>query len=227
MLPEHRISLFYWIAGSFVAVALMGIAFLVANEAHTFSLVCVIGGGFGALFFFAGAIWLSIKASAQQTAPSRGATPVPDWPIRDLFAHINPDFLSRTDDEVGDAWDKAGNEIRDQASLGRLKIWGRVVRDGPDRILGQRQALRLIEPSYWTMAFFTYTFFDNTSGDAPHTYLEAGRSGAEYSDLQVNRAEALSIWPSSRHALQIILGTGGDFENRKSQDFTKRRTHSA
>lgn len=121
--------------------------------------------------------------------------PRPDWPIHELFCLINPDFLDRTDDRVDESWDKVGNDIRDQASLGHLKIWGRVVRNGPDRILGQREALRLIEPSYWRTAFFTYSFFDNTAGDVPHTYLGLGQSGVLYTNLLVNRDEALSLWP--------------------------------
>jgi hypothetical protein len=119
----------------------------------------------------------------------------PDWPIHDVFTHINPDLLVRVDEGVGDSWDEIGNDIRDHAALGQLKIWGRPVRNGLGRMLGEREALRLIEPSYWTMAFFTYSFFDSTAGDAPHTYLEVGRSGVEYTDLRVNRAEASSIWP--------------------------------
>lgn len=119
----------------------------------------------------------------------------PNWPIHDLFTHIDPNLLSRTDDEVGNRWDEIGNDIRDQAALGRLKTWGRTMPRGADSVLGQRTTLRLIEPSYWTMAFFTYSFFDNTAGDAPHTYLEVGRSGVEYTDLQVNRAEVLKLWP--------------------------------
>jgi hypothetical protein len=121
--------------------------------------------------------------------------PYPDWPIHELFSYINPDFLERVDSEVGDAWDIVGNDIRDQASLGRLKVWGRVVRGGVDRLLGQRETLRLIEPSYWTDAFFTYSFFDETAEDKPQTYLAAGRSGPEYTNLRVNRVEAQSIWP--------------------------------
>jgi hypothetical protein len=165
-----------------------------------------------------------LRSKQMGAAPAPSRNPHPDLPICDLFAHINPDFLSRTDDDVGDAWDKVGNNIRDQASLGHLEIWGRIVRDGPDRILGQRAALQLIEPSYWTKAFFTYSFFDNRSGDTPHTYLEAGQTGVEYTDLNVNRAEALSIWPSSgRNALQILLRVGGDFESRQAVGLYKTR----
>jgi hypothetical protein len=124
--------------------------------------------------------------------------PYPDWPIHELFSYIRPDFLERVDSEVGDEWDIVANDIRDQASLGRLKVWGRVVRRGVDRFLGQRETLRLIEPSYWIDAFFTYSFFDETAEDKPQTYLAAGRSGPEYTDLRVNRIEAQSIWPKER-----------------------------
>jgi hypothetical protein len=122
-------------------------------------------------------------------------TPLPDLPIQDLFSHIDPEFLTRTDEAVGDRWDVVGDQIRDRAALGALKIWGRPVRDGVDRLLGQREALRLIEAPYWTTSFFTYSFFDSTSGDAPHTYLQFGHSGEQYTDLQVNRKEAYRLWP--------------------------------
>jgi TIR domain len=141
----------------------------------------------------------------------------PDWPIHGLFTHVNPDLLARVDDGVGDSWDEIGNDIRDHAALGLLKIWGRPVRNGLGRMLGEREALRLIEPSYWTTAFLTYNFFDSTAGDAPHTYLEVGRSGVEYTDLRVNRAEASLIWPpTTQNALQLKLGSGDEFETRQS-----------
>ena len=107
----------------------------------------------------------------------RSNTPLPDLEIHELFSHVDPEFLARTDDGVADRWDEVGNLIRDRAALGALKIWGRPVRDSVDQLLGQTEPLRLIEPSYWTMAFFTYSFFDDTAGSAPHTYFEYGRSG--------------------------------------------------
>jgi hypothetical protein len=135
---------------------------------------------------------------ALEYAAASGAqeSSLPDFHLHELFSHIDPEVLSRADDGVSDRWDEIANEIRDRAALGALKIWGRPVRDNVDSLLGQRQALRLIGPSYWTMAFFTYSFFDGTADNAPHTYLEYGRSGVEYTDLQVNRAEALRIWPA-------------------------------
>jgi hypothetical protein len=164
-----------------------------------------------------------VTARTHFTAPSANQAQVtalttgPDWPIHDLFTHINPDLLVRVDDGVGDSWDEIGNDIRDHAALGQLKIWGRPVRNELGRMLGEREALRLVEPSYWTTAFFTYNFFDNTAGDAPHTYLEVGRSGVEYTDLRVNRAEASLIWPpSALNALRLKLGSGEEFETRQS-----------
>lgn len=55
----------------------------------------------------------------------------------------------------------------------------------------------MIDPSYWEIAFFTYAFFDGTAGDAAHTYLKFGYHGTEYTDLQVDRAEVLKLWPSA------------------------------
>lgn len=177
------------------------------------------GYAIGLVFAFLGATWVGLLIARFFSAPARlywnqfrnvraleanivslkaagdGSNNGPNWSILDLFTHIDPDFLSRADDGVGSRWDEVGNDIRDQAAVGRLRIWGRTTPQGADGILGQRPTLRLIEPNYWTMAFFTYRFFVNTAGDAPHTYLEMGRSGVEYTDLQVNRAEVLKLWP--------------------------------
>jgi hypothetical protein len=120
----------------------------------------------------------------------------PNWPISDLFSYIDPNLLTRDDSHVDQLWDKIGNQIRDYASVGRLKIWGRPLNDGIDAVLGQRPSIRLIDPSYWGTAFFTYAFFDDTAGDASHTYLQYGQYGTEYTDLQVNRAEAMPLWHS-------------------------------
>jgi hypothetical protein len=122
--------------------------------------------------------------------------PFPNWPISDLFSYIDPNLLTRDDSHVDQLWDKIGNQIRDYASVGRLKIWGRPLNDGIDAVLGQRPSIRLIDPSYWGTAFFTYAFFDDTAGDASHTYLQYGQHGTEYTDLQVNRAEAMPLWHS-------------------------------
>ena len=65
----------------------------------------------------------------------------PNWSIHELFTLADPNFLSRTDEGVGDRWDEVGNDIRDQAALGRLRIWGRTMPRGVDSVLGQRTTL--------------------------------------------------------------------------------------
>jgi hypothetical protein len=121
------------------------------------------------------------------------AAPDADWPIHELFSHIRP--LERSDD--GAVWEQVGNDVRDKLSLGRLKIWGRPVGDGISRLLGERRALRQIAPNYWHEAHFTLDFFDDTASEAPHTYVDHNSGLPEYTDLRVNRAEALLVWPSS------------------------------
>ena len=141
------------------------------------------------------AVRLVWKKDAATPSTGRSASGgIADWPIHELFSYIDPQLLERVDNGVSNRWDEIGNDIRDQAALGHLNIYGRPVMDGVDAILGQRPTLRLIDAHYWTIAFFTFSFFDDTAGDAPHTYLEYGHSGVEYTDLRVNRDEALTIW---------------------------------
>jgi hypothetical protein len=46
----------------------------------------------------------------------------PNWPIHELFSYLEPEVLDRIQDNL---WQKAGDEIRDAFSLGRLRVWGR------------------------------------------------------------------------------------------------------
>jgi hypothetical protein len=127
---------------------------------------------------------------------STTATPTPggvhpDWPIRELFFHVRADLL---DNPNGATWETVGNNLRDAFALNLVKVWGRPVTDGIGKLLGERPVLRLIESGYWHSAHFTYAFFDDTAGGAPHTYTERDSGLPEYTDLQVNRAEALVAW---------------------------------
>jgi hypothetical protein len=167
----------------------------------------------------------AFRAAFEHRAPVKeleykSEEPFPNWPISELFSYIDPDMLTRADCHVDQLWDKIGNQIRDYASVGRLKIWGRPTNDGVDVLLGQRPSIRLIDPSYWAAAFFTYSFFDSTSGDAAHTYLKFGQHGSEYTDLQVNRAEASQLWFTEQKPIELIrpkspleisVGTSIDF----------------
>jgi hypothetical protein len=65
------------------------------------------------------------KARAAELMLAQITQPHPNWPISELFHYIRPDLLERTDGDVENIWEIVGNDIRDQASLGRLKIWGR------------------------------------------------------------------------------------------------------
>jgi hypothetical protein len=176
------------------SVPLAVAAFFVSNDAAKVAL--------GATAFFCA--WLAAYRVWKQEHVARLAAearfdalanPRADWPIYELFSHIQPDLLDRPDEA---AWDRIGNDLRDQFSMGNLKIWGRPVENGAGRLLGERSALQRIEPSYWRSAHFTFAFFDNTSGDAAHTYVGRNSGLPEYTDLLVNRAEALRIWPGIR-----------------------------
>ena len=115
----------------------------------------------------------------------------PDWSIQKLFHHIKPDLLENADEA---AWDKIGNDLRDAFGLNLIRVWGRPLGDGIEKLLGERPVLRLIDPSYWQSGHFTYAFFDDTSGDAAHTYTEPNSNLPDYTDLRVNRAEAIATW---------------------------------
>jgi hypothetical protein len=151
-------------------------------------------GGFNTVFAGVRFCRHQIYGAFPLIPPNRTPTPAgvqPDWPIRDLFFHIQPDLLDNPNES---AWDRVGNDLRDAFALNLIKVWGRPITDGIGNLLGERQTLRLIDPAYWHSAYFTYHFFDETSGDAPHTYLERNSNLPEYTDLQVNRAEAILAW---------------------------------
>jgi hypothetical protein len=64
--------------------------------------------------------------------------------------------------------------------------------------------LSVISPDYWQFADFTYWFLDVDHQHAQHTdfmdratAIRNGHSNA-YSDLQVNRQQALDVWPSKK-----------------------------
>ncbi|MEA2894558.1 MAG: hypothetical protein QOJ84_173 [Bradyrhizobium sp.] len=120
---------------------------------------------------------LSAKLRGAEIAPAEN---VPDWPIHELFSHIDSDVLN-------DRWEAVGADIRDAFALGRLKVWGRLRRTPS----GERRPFQEIHRGYWQEARFTYSFFDNTAENAPHVH---GQNHDEFYDLHVNRMEALKIW---------------------------------
>lgn len=121
-------------------------------------------------------------------SPVIDTTPFPDWTIRELFYYLRPDVV---DDKDMELWKLVGSEVQDQLSIGRLQIWGREIQK-PSRA---RAPLREIEKSYWSHAKFSYWFLAENHEDVNHTYPPQGTSLAEYSDLRINKAQALKIWP--------------------------------
>ena len=110
---------------------------------------------------------------------------------RALF-YLEPEALDRPHDNL---WQKAGDQIRDALSLGRLRIWGRPTKTKLGDWIGERAALRPIENTYWERAFFTYTFFDASARSDTDCYADRNTGRPAYGDLQVNRAEVLKVWP--------------------------------
>jgi hypothetical protein len=131
---------------------------------------------------------LQAELSATQSSPDNG----PNWPIHEVFSYLEPEVLDRPQDNL---WQKAGDKIRDALSLGQLRIWGRPYKTKSGDWVGERAALRLIDKEYWEKAFFTYFFFDATAKDQTHCYADRDTGRPAYTDLQVNRSEALKLWP--------------------------------
>jgi hypothetical protein len=135
---------------------------------------------------------LSASSVAPATSAAQSLAPgsYPDWGIRELFFHVRPDLIEQAD-EV--RWETVGREVRDHFSTGRLKVWGR-----PRWGTGPRGPMKLIdEPRYWMHAEFSYWFLKEDGRESNHTWVKTETGLPDYSDLQVNRAEALVIWPTA------------------------------
>jgi hypothetical protein len=111
------------------------------------------------------------------------------WTINELFQHIDPDYLENSH------WEKIGDELRDALSTGRLTMWGRLKETDSGSWVGPRAALTPIDKTYWYKAYFTYFFFHEQTSDGVHCYADRKTGRPAYTDLQVNRSEALALWP--------------------------------
>jgi hypothetical protein len=132
--------------------------------------------------------------------------PKPDWAIRDLFFHICPTgFLTQLDKH------NIGRQVIDRFSDGQLKVWGRLIEDS------RRRALTEIPKDQWQRANFgSYWFLDEGDNtQVLHAICEAPSRGAasrQYADLQVNRAQATSIWimPPRMSVLDLLTAAEED-----------------
>jgi len=114
----------------------------------------------------------------------------PDWGIRELFFHIRSDLIDEPDKK---RWESVGREVMDHFSTGRLKAWGRPIygsrKPGPMKLVD--------EPGYWGHAEFSYWFLKEDGRENRHTWVKSETKLPDYADIQVNRAEAMPIWPES------------------------------
>jgi hypothetical protein len=130
---------------------------------------------------------------ATATTAARREEAERDWPIRELFAYIRPDLpltsVGRTGnttvDNLDERWRGVGACVLRQLSLGRLHATGRQHR-------GTRRLQAAPIPSdVWSAARFTYWFLDEDGREVLHA---ENADGAQYSEIEVNGAEASTIW---------------------------------
>jgi hypothetical protein len=125
------------------------------------------------------------RRAPREAVPPRSTQDVPDWPVRDLFSHLSSGLqYGRTDN----ARQAIAQKILEQLSAGRLKVWGRMI-GNPNLVA--------IDPEYWRRVDFTYLFLGEE--DASQVWSTKPREGhrglPQYRDLQINKAQALSVWP--------------------------------
>ena len=117
----------------------------------------------------------------------------PDMTIRDLFFYLDTDVMDEP------RWLAVGQVVRDHMALGRLRCWGRPVRDDEwvEDLVGNpvRPAPDKISKTYWQRAQFTYLFLsdDPIAGAAPHTSPDLNSGLPVYRDLKVSKAQAMSL----------------------------------
>lgn len=117
---------------------------------------------------------------------------IPDWPIRDLFFHIDPDAVDETETRK-DAWLKVGRDILTRLSTKQLEAWGE-----PSGISSPR--LVPIPQRFWESADFTYMFFGEGERykELVHAQSQDSDGRIEYRNLTFSRTEALAIWPGKK-----------------------------
>jgi hypothetical protein len=111
-----------------------------------------------------------------------------NWPIRDLVFHIKPDVSNAY--PYGDFYAVA-DQIVDKFSTGQMRCWGREI------VNLDRLPLTPIDPEKWQHLKLHPWLLDGDGGRV----LQADRRNnhspvSQYTDLEVNHAQALMIWPT-------------------------------
>jgi hypothetical protein len=133
-------------------------------------------------------------AAASTPAANLPAAPAgpshPNWTIRELFLHIRPDLA---DDPEAKGWEQVKRNVMDQFSTGALRVWGR-----PRFSFGQRGVLKTVdEKHYWQHAEWLPWVLSEDGDQGNHVVVKNETGLPDYSDLRVNKAEALGIWPTA------------------------------
>ena len=122
---------------------------------------------------------------------SQVASPPPidgdaEWTIGELFFHICPDL--ERDKENPELRKRTARAVLDELSSGTIRMRGRKI----DRPAAKRLPLVWIEAAYWPHVLFTYWFLEREE-----SVLDARneKTGIEYADLRIDRADALRVWP--------------------------------
>jgi hypothetical protein len=143
------------------------------------------------------AIWLPsfLRYPPKPSVPpsiDRAYQPV-NWPLRTLFSHLAPELPLTAHKKIGTAvvddidkhWIAIGAIIQKQLSLGNLHAFGR------RRERTRRLHAEPIPAEFWRDAKFTYWFLDAE----PSIIQDAHNDETSYSEIEVNSAEAIAIWP--------------------------------
>lgn len=116
----------------------------------------------------------------------------PNFTIRELFLALD----ARAVDNIA-VQSAVGQAIRDKLAIeGLLTCWGRPVKvDWVADLVGDKSRPVPVEipSSYWQNADFTYTFLGEYENLATHATSHLGSGLPAYSDLRVNKSQALAL----------------------------------
>jgi len=135
-------------------------------------------------------------------APTAPQTPLrANWTIRELFFHIDPN--AHVEDGTKRPWRQVGHKIKTAHANGDLVIWATPM---PEDFLEEMDFPEARKPpvrlrtDYWQDGDFTYSFFPDTDAARFSEHCKThgyNRREESYCDLQVNKEQALSLWPPS------------------------------
>lgn len=143
----------------------------------------------------------TLLEAATQNAMPADTGKYPDWPVKDLFFHIRPDILEHETGEERANWEKVEKQFLDAASVGRLQVWGRSFDEKgmAGLVSGDNSGpLQPVPAIYWRDVTLAHNFYsEREPTKATHTFPRMHAKGPVplLCDLQVNRAQAETVWP--------------------------------